>query len=87
MLERKIELNQEHLWLKTVFDFRNSQDKANDLAYFMYSLDGQEWIEWNTVLHMEYALEHFSGYRIALYSYNMEASQGFADFDYLRMQV
>ena len=87
VLERKIELNQEHLWLKTVFDFRNSQDKANDLAYFMYSLDGQEWIEWNTVLHMEYALEHFSGYRIALYSYNMEASQGFADFDYLRMQV
>lgn len=87
VLERKIELNQEHLWLKIVFDFRNGQNKANDLAYFMYSLDGQEWIEWNAVLHMEYALEHFSGYRIALYSYNMEASQGFADFDYLRMQV
>lgn len=26
-----------------------------------------------------------SGYRIALYSYNKEASEGFADFDYLRM--
>ena len=40
----------------------------------------------NVALRMKYTLDHFSGYRIALFSYNTKASDGYADFDYLKMR-
>lgn len=85
--ERIMDLPQKEIYLKIIFDFQNNPEKPRDLAYFMYSLDGEHWEEWNIALRMRYTLDHFSGYRIALYSYNTEESQGYADFDYLRMRT
>lgn len=79
--EKKIELDQDCVWLKIIFDFQNGPEKANDLAYLMYSTDGEKWNIWDTVLRMEYTRDHFVGYRIALYSYNKAVSGGFADFN------
>lgn len=85
--EKRIKIHQGEIWLKIGFDFRDGYEKANDLACFMFSLDGVHWNEWDAALRMTYSLEHFSGYRIALYSYNEKESDGYADFDYLRMET
>lgn len=85
--EIKSELKQKKIWLKIVFDFRDGGEQARDLAYLMYSLDGMNWIEWNAALRMKYTLDHFTGYRIAMFSFNTHDSKGYADFDYLRFDT
>ena len=53
-----------------------------DTAYFSYSYDGESWIELKDTLHMKYTLDHFMGYRAALFCYATLQTGGYADFDY-----
>ena len=71
-------LNQDMVYLKIRFDFINSTDKAD----FYYSLDGSSWTGLGSQLQMKYTLDHFMGYRIALFNYATSTTGGFVDFDY-----
>jgi beta-xylosidase len=73
-----VSVNEDGIYLKISFDFANSRDKAA----FFYSLDGIKWISIGTELKMEYTLDHFMGYRIALFNYTVRTAGGYADFDY-----
>jgi beta-xylosidase len=76
-------ISQNQVYLKISFDFKNLTDKA----YFYYSLDGQNWHKIGDKLQMQYTLDHFMGYRFALFSYATEETGGIVDFDYLRIQA
>jgi beta-xylosidase len=68
--------------LKITFDFRNSRDRAN----FYYSLDGVEWTRFGKSLTMRYTLDHFMGYRIALFNYATIQPGGYIDIDYFHSE-
>lgn len=75
-------LLQNKVYLKIECDFRNKTDKAR----FFYSLDGQQWETIGNTLNMEYTLmEHFMGYRFALFNYATKEAGGFADFDFFHI--
>ena len=76
-----IPLNQDKLFLKIACDFKNKIDKA----YFYYSLDGTEWEAIGNTLKMSYTLDHFMGYRFALFNYATKSTDGFVDFDFFRI--
>lgn len=79
---QSIPLLQNNVYLKIECDFRNKTDKAR----FYYSLDGQQWEPVGNTLHMEYTLmEHFMGYRFALFNYATIEPGGFADFDFFHI--
>lgn len=79
---QSLPLPQNKVYLKIECDFRNKTDKAR----FFYSLDGQKWEPIGNTLHMEYTLmEHFMGYRFALFNYATKETGGFADFDFFHI--
>ena len=57
----------------------------NDVAVFLYSLDGKTWIPAGTPLKMTYSIPQFIGYRFALFNYATKMTGGFADFDFFRI--
>ncbi|MBN2736544.1 MAG: glycoside hydrolase 43 family protein [Spirochaetales bacterium] len=73
-------LHQEKVFLKIDFDFTMSRDKAD----FYYSLDGKEWICLGESLNMKYTLDHFMGYRVALFNYGTMESGGCVKFKYFK---
>ena len=72
---------QDNIYLQIAFDFKNKTDKA----YFYYSLDGTEWQRIGNTLQMSYLLDHFMGYRFALFNYATKITGGYVDFDYFRI--
>lgn len=71
-------LNQDRVYLKVDFDFRDKTDKA----YFYYSLDNTTWTRIGDSVQMAYDWPHFVGYRFGLFYYSTEQTGGYADFDY-----
>lgn len=79
---KTVPLLQQTVHLKIECDFRNKTDKA----WFYYSLDGIKWKPIGNTLHMEYTLmEHFMGYRFALFNYATKEAGGFTDFDFFHI--
>jgi len=79
---KTVPLLQQTVHLKIECDFRNRTDKA----YFFYSLDGVKWEPIGNSLHMEYTLmEHFMGYRFALFNYATREAGGHTDFDFFHI--
>lgn len=78
----KHSLSQDHVYLRIAFDFKNLTDKA----YFYYSLDGSSWHQIGDFLQMNYTLDHFVGYRFALFNYATKTTGGSVDFDYFRIE-
>jgi beta-xylosidase len=76
-LER-IPLSQPTVFFKIDCDFR----ERADIASFYYSLDGQTWTNIGSVLHMQYTLPHFMGYRFGLFNYATETPGAYVDFDF-----
>ncbi|MGN8844996.1 glycoside hydrolase family 43 protein [Niallia sp. HCP3S3_B10] len=77
-----IPLEQERVYFRIDCDFKDSRDKA----YFYYSLNGLDWNRIGAELQMKYKLDHFVGYRYALFYFSTEEIGGYADFDYFRME-
>ncbi|SDH47252.1 Beta-xylosidase [Pseudobutyrivibrio sp. 49] len=67
--------NCNHFWIRIVFDFENE-----DKAYFYYSVDGTDFIEFGEPLDMEFTLDVFVGYRIGVFSYGTKNLGGVVDF-------
>ncbi|MCZ8520768.1 MULTISPECIES: family 43 glycosylhydrolase [Paenibacillus] len=76
-----VPLTQDRVYFNIDFDYKNGTDKA----YFYYSLDGVQWTAIGNTLQMKYKLDHFMGYRFALFNYATKTTGGFADFDYFRI--
>lgn len=74
-------LNGDIAYLRIDFDFTN----AIDQAHFYYSKDEIHWHPIGDVLHMQYKLTHFTGYRFALFYFATQIVGGYADFDYFRI--
>jgi beta-xylosidase len=74
-------ITQKDVFLKVECDFRNRAD----MAYFSYSLDGNNWIAFGKPLKMAYTLPHFMGYRFALFNYATKTAGGYVDFDFYRV--
>lgn len=77
----RIPVAQTRLYFKAACDFREQRD----LAYFFYSLDGEEWLPIGRPLKMLYTLPHFMGYRFALFCFATRAAGGYVDFDHFRI--
>ncbi len=85
----EIPLNKNQVALRIFFHFNSGvipELSVVDTAYFSYSFDGEEWIELKDTLHMKYTLDHFMGYRAALFCYATLQTGGYADFDYYRFE-
>ncbi|SHI52406.1 glycoside hydrolase family 43 protein [Pseudobutyrivibrio xylanivorans] len=67
--------NCNHFWIRIIFDFEN-----DDKAYFYYSVDGKDFIEFGEPLDMEFTLDVFVGYRIGVFSYGTKNLGGVVDF-------
>lgn len=83
--EQEIEavpLEQDKVYLRISCNFENQVDEA----FFFYSLDGESWNQIGNKLQMQYTLDHFVGYRFALFNYATEATGGSVDFDYFRVE-
>ncbi len=78
----RVELNQDRVYLRVDFDYRQRTDKA----VFYYSLDGEEWIQIGDTLQMAYTIPHFMGYRFGLFNYATETKGGYVDFDYFHVE-
>ncbi len=76
-----IPVYQDRVYFKIYLDYRNQADKAN----FYYSFDGKKWYSIGNTLEMKYKLDHFVGYRFALFNYATKTTGGFVDFDYFRL--
>ncbi len=76
-----VDIDQDVVYLKIDFDFRNAADKA----YFYYSLDGENWTRIGDRLSMQYYGTHFMGYRFALFNYSTQTTGGYVDFDWFRV--
>lgn len=77
-----IPIHQDRVYLRIDFDYRDQTDKA----YFYYSLDGINWKQIGHILQMSYKLDHFMGYRFALFNFAEKTTGGFVDFDYFRVE-
>ena len=69
--------------LKVICDFTGGRDSAR----FAYSTDGTSWTEFPQSLEMKYTLDHFTGYRFALFCYATHRAGGFADFAYFTSAI
>ena len=67
------------VYLKLCFDF--NCEKAD----FYYSLDELRWTKIGDTLPLKYKLEHFTGYRFAVFYISTQIVGGYADFDYFRV--
>jgi beta-xylosidase len=76
-----IPLDQNGVFLRLGFDFRNRAD----LAHFFYSVDNKIWKEIGTPLHLRYDLVHFMGCRMGLFNFATKSPGGHADFDFFRV--
>ncbi len=76
-----VPLDQDEVYLRIDFDFNDMRDRA----YFYYSLDGDDWSPIGEYLQMSYTLDHFMGYRFALFNYATETPGGHADFEYFEV--
>lgn len=76
-----IPINQDRVYLKIDFDYKNQTDKA----YFYYSFDGATWTKIDYTLQMDYSLTHFMGYRFGLFNFATKTTGGYVDFDYFRV--
>jgi beta-xylosidase len=83
-------LLQEEVYLRIHFLFNHGDIKnltEVDQAYFYYSYDGTVWNKLDYMLPMKYTLDHFMGYRAALFCYATEQTGGYADFDYFHFRA
>ncbi|WP_226037463.1 glycoside hydrolase family 43 protein [Aquibacillus saliphilus] len=78
----RIPLEADRVYFRVDFDYKNQTDKA----YFYYSLDGENWKQIGNTLQMCYKLDHFMGYRFALFNFAEDTTGGFVDFDYFRLE-
>jgi beta-xylosidase len=78
----RVPLAQSQLHLKVYMDFRDLKDTAT----FAYSLDGIDWKPIGNTLHMKYTLDHFMGYRFALFNFATQETGGSVDFDFYRVE-
>jgi len=79
-----VPLEQDLVYLKIDCNF---SDRV-DLARFFYSLDGHEWKQIGSELHMEYTLmEHFMGYRFGLFNYATKMPGGYVDFGHFNIST
>lgn len=67
--------------LRVDVDFRDAADRAT----FACSLDGAAWTPIGDALAMEYSLDHFTGYRFAIFCYATAQTGGFVDVDWFRV--
>lgn len=67
--------------LRVDVDFRDAADRAS----FAYSLDGAAWTPIGDDLAMEYSLDHFTGYRFAIFCYATAETGGHVDVDWFRV--
>ncbi len=88
-IEEELPLQREQVALKIKFHFNSGPIQKlilTDTAYFYYSYDGRQWTELDYKLPMRYTLDHFMGYRAALFCYATRQTGGYADFDYYHMK-
>lgn len=76
-----VPLTAETVLLRVDVDFRDAADRAS----FAYSLDGAAWTPIGDDLAMEYSLDHFTGYRFAVFCYATAATGGHVDVDWFRV--
>lgn len=69
------------VYLRADVDFRDAADRAE----LSYSLDGATWTRIGDGLHMEYSLDHFTGYRYAIFCYATARTGGHVDVDWFRV--
>ena len=74
-----LETKNKRIYIKLDFDF------LNETACFYYSLDELYWHSIGNILPLSYKLEHFTGYRFALFYFATQLTGGYADFDYFRV--
>ena len=81
-------LEGDQVWLRINYIFTPQEDgEEADTAYFSYSYDGEEWLEFPFSLSMRFSLDYFTGYRSALYNYATLEEGGIADFDWFHQRV
>lgn len=81
-------LEQDEVYLKIKYLFnagKGNKLMAIDNADFEYSYDGVSWQKMDATLKMQYTLDHFMGYRSALFYYATKMPGGYADFDFYRI--
>ncbi|UJP38884.1 glycoside hydrolase family 43 protein [Cellulomonas palmilytica] len=76
-----VPLAAETVLLRVDVDFRDAADRAS----FAYSLDGDGWTTIGDDLAMEYSLDHFTGYRFAIFCYATAETGGHVDVDWFRV--
>ena len=81
-------MEDEKVWLRINYIFTPQEEgEEADTAYFSYSFDGKEWIEFPYSLSMRFSLDYFTGYRSALFNYATLEEGGIADFDWFHQRV
>lgn len=76
-----VPVSQNRVFLRVDMDFTSRTDKAT----FFYSLDSATWKPIGNTLQMSYTLDHFMGYRFALFNFATKSAGGHADFDWFRI--
>ncbi len=76
-----VPLTADTVLLRVDVDFRDAVDRAS----FAYSLDGAAWTPIGDDLAMEYGLDHFTGYRFAIFCYATAQTGGHVDVDWFRV--
>ena len=79
--EEVIPLKGNQVYLKVAANYTNRKDEGS----FYYSLDGKNWKTIGATLKMAYTLDHFMGYRFALFNYATQNTGGYVDFDYFKV--
>lgn len=76
-----VPINGNTIYFKIEADFKDLKDEG----YFYYSVDGKKWNPIGVPLKMKYTLDHFMGYRFALFNYATKNIGGYVDFDYFKL--
>ena len=76
-----VPLTAQTVLLRVDVDVRDAADRA----WFAYSLDGAAWTPIGDALEMEYSLDHFTGYRFAIFCYATSETGGHVDVDWFRV--
>lgn len=83
-----VPLKQDEVYLRIEYFYnagKGNKLMVIDNADFEYSYDGETWQKLNSTLEMQYTLDHFMGYRSALYYYSTITTGGHADFDFYQV--
>lgn len=84
-----VPLEQDEIYLRIEYFFnagKGNKLMVIDNADFEYSYDGENWQKLNSTLKMQYTLDHFMGYRSALFCYSTITAGGYADFDFYHVK-